>query len=186
MEFSFYDYSLQCAAKHSTVEDLGAVALISRRHFDERETFRFTTQVPSLEYISLLIENSILLRTNRGGRVYAGFERISRMEAIVARYLRIADVSERVYVFGVKDWTPPRHPNMKIIPVAADSPLSLEWFVIANSSNYRVALLAKDEDGFDTPVLEERTFSAIKTSNPAAVMELTEMAEKLIDKSSVA
>jgi DICT domain-containing protein len=95
--------------------------------------------------------------------------------------LRIADVSERVYVFGVNDWTPPRHPRLKIIPVPPGSALSLEWFVIANASNYHVALLARDEEGFGAPILERRHFTALKTSNGEVVMELAEMVEKLID-----
>ena len=30
------------------------------------------------------------------------------MEPVVDRYMRISDVSERVYVFGEPDWCPPR------------------------------------------------------------------------------
>ena len=64
------------ASAGEQVEDLGTVTHISRRDFDERASFRFRAQVPALEYISLLIENAILLRTHRGGRLYVGFERL--------------------------------------------------------------------------------------------------------------
>ncbi len=184
-DFSMFELAFKIT-NSSTMEDLGSVAYISRHDFDERETFVFRSQVPCLEYVSLLIENAVLLRTNRTGRVYVGFERLSRMEAIIDRYLRIADLSERVYVFGEDDWRPPRHPNMKVIPVAAGSRLGREWFVIAESSTLRVAFVGLDEDGFDVPVLEARHFRGFKSSNPAIVAQLAEAAEGLIDSSLAA
>jgi DICT domain-containing protein len=168
------------------VVDLGQVSYISRRNFDEQETFLFRSQVPCLEYVSLLIENAVLLRTNRTGRIYVGFEKLSRVEPIIDRYLRIADLSERVYVFGEPDWKPPRHPNMKLISVQSGSELAREWFVIAESSTLRVALVAQDEDGFDAPVLEARNFRGFKSSNPSIVTQLTTFAEGLIDSAMAA
>ena len=168
------------------MEDLGRVSYISRRNFDERETFIFRSQAPCLEYVSLLIENALLLRTNRRGRVYAGFGRLSRLEPVIDRYLRIADLSERVYVFGEQDWKPPRHPNMKLIPVPPDAKLRREWFVIAESSTLRVALVAQDEDGLGVPVFEERNFRAFKSSDPAIVIRLAADAEGLIDSAMAA
>ena len=162
-------------------EDLGALAHVSRRDFDERQTFGFRSQVPCLEYVSLLIENALLLRTHRGGRVYAGFERLSNMEPVVDRYMRIADVSERVYVFGEPDWRPPRHPNMRVIELSAAARLAREWFVVADSPALCVALLGFDEEGFSRPDFEERTFRALKTHDPALVRRLASAAESLID-----
>ena len=167
-----------------TVEDLGTVAHVSRRDFDERATFRFRAQAPALEYLSLLIENAVLLRTHRGGRLYAGFERLSRMEPVVDRYMRISDVSERVYVFGEPDWRPPRHPNMRVIEINGAARLAREWFVVADSPALRVALVGFDEEGFNSrPVPEERTFSALKTHDPAVVRRLAAAAEGLFDDS---
>src|SRR5215210_7431589 len=114
-------------ASFSTPDDLGSVPNLSRRTFDERETFLFRSQVPCLEYVSLLIENALLLRARRTGRIYAGFERLSHMEPVIDRYLRIADMSEHVYVFGEADWKPPRHPNLKVITLPGDYRLAREW-----------------------------------------------------------
>src|ERR1051325_11221720 len=136
-EFSMFEQAVAFAGE--TVEDLGTVTHVSRRDFDERASFRFRTQVPALEYLSLLIENAVLLRTPRGGRLYAGFERLSRMETVVDRYMRIADISERVYVFGEPDWKPPRHPNMRVIRIDDTSRLAREWFVVAHSAAPRGA-----------------------------------------------
>ena len=177
-----FDYALRVAEHSASVEDFGCVSNLARARFDGHESFRFEAQVPCLEYISLMIENALLLRTNRAGRVYAAFEKLSRMKPVADRYLRIADLSERVYVFGEPDWQPPRHPNLRAVAVEPRSPLKHEWFVIADSPALRVALVAKDNDGFQAPVLEERRFQALKTSNPAFVARLSDAAENLIDK----
>lgn len=179
-DFSIFEQALKLA-QSAPLEDFGRVASISRRTFDEHPTFRFHAQVPVLEYVSLLIENALLLRANRTGRIYVGFEKLSRMEAVIDRYLRIADLSERVYVFGEPDWKPPRHPNMKLVRLPPDYSLASEWFVIANSSTLSVALVAVDEDGFDVPVLEERNFRAFKSSDPALVGGLSTIVENLVD-----
>ena len=166
------------------VEDFGTVTHVSRRDFDERQTFRFRALVPALEYLSLLIENAVLLRTHRGGRLYAGFEKLSRMEPVVDRYMRISDVSERVYVFGEPDWKPPRHPNMRVIELNGVARLAREWFVVADSPALRVALVGFDEEGFGArPVAEERLFSAFKTHDPEVVRRLAAAAECLVDDS---
>jgi len=176
-----FDQALTFAGE--AVEDLGTVTHVSRRDFDERATFRFRAQAPALEYLSLLIENAVLLRTHRGGRLYAGFEKLSRMEPVVDRYMRIADVSERVYVFGEPDWKPPRHPNMRVIELEGSPRLAREWFVVADSPALRVALVGFDE-GFDArAVPEERVLSALKTHDPVIVRRLASAAESLIDDS---
>jgi DICT domain-containing protein len=184
--FSLFEEALKLA-QSSEGEDLTEVTYISRRDFNERETFTFETIAPCLEYVSLLIENAVLLRTHRAGRVYAGFERLSRMEGIVGRYLRIADVSERVYVFGEMDWKPPRHPHMRVIPLSHDARLAREWFVIANSPALRVAFVALDKDiEIEQASFEARKFRALKTSDPQIVERLSSIVEELIDLSLAA
>lgn len=182
--FSLFQEALKIA-QSSNREDLTEVAFISRRDFDERETFTFETSAACLEYASLLIENAVLLRTHRDGRVFAGFEKLSRMEGIIDRYLRIADVSERVYVFGEADWKPPRHPNMRVVDLPRDSLLTREWFVIANSPVLRVALIASDKEGKESD-FEARKFKALKTSDPSIVARLASLAEELVDLSLAA
>ena len=89
-EFSIFESALEFSAGQA--ENLGEVASIARREFDERESFICHTTTASVEYACLMVENALLLRTNRGGRVYAGFENFSQLQPIVDRYLRIADV----------------------------------------------------------------------------------------------
>lgn len=178
-----FEFALQ-AAKDARLEDLGNVSIVSQKSFEERTTFSFRAKVPCLEYVSLMIENALLLRTHREGRVYVGFEKLSRMDYVAARFLRISDVSERVYVFGVPDWKPPRHPNLGVVKLETDSNLAREWFVIAHSNKYNAALVALDEDGFGAPVLDERNFRSFKSTDPAIVAQLADAAEYLIDQST--
>src|SRR6266850_3180052 len=172
-------------ARHFGWQDLGQIASVSRSDFEERESFLCRTTTPSVEYACLMIENALVLRTNRGGRVYAGFEKLSFLKPVVARYLRIADVSESVYIFGESDWQPPRHPNIRLINLSPDFRLSREWFLIAQSSSLNIAFVAFDEAGFaSTP--EQIRFRAIKTSDAAVVGGLSTAVEDVIDWSLAA
>jgi DICT domain-containing protein len=129
-----------------------------------------------------MIENALLMRTNRSGRIYAGFEKLSLMQPVIDRYLRIADISQAVHVFGVDDWQPPRHPNMRYIGLSPASSLAREWFLIANCSTYQAALVAIDEDGFvDEKNADERHFTSFKSSNPTVVTQLALEVEGMID-----
>jgi hypothetical protein len=179
-EFSMHALALGAAAEQA--EEFGTISHVSRRQFAEHQTFSFRTPAPVLEYLCLLIENSLLLRTHRGGRVYAGFERLSRMETVVGLYMRIADVSERVYVFGEGDWQPPRHPNLRVVDVPGGVRLAREWFVIADSPNMHAALVAAGEQSADPAAPDPRYFRALKTTDPALVSRLAEAAESLADK----
>jgi hypothetical protein len=178
-DFSLFEQALRVTGTPQT--DLGTISSISRRAFVERESLTFRAKVPCFEYGCLLIENAIMLGTNRAGRIYAGFEKLSCMQPVLDRYLRIGDVSDCVYVFGEPDWEPPRHPNMRLVKLTSDFKLAHECFLIANSPTLQIALVAIDEEGFAAPVLEERHFQALKTSNVAVIRRLVSDLEEVID-----
>jgi DICT domain-containing protein len=105
------------------------------------------------------------------------------MQPIQDRYLRIADVSESVFIFGEPDWGPPRHPNIRTIPLKTDFQLAQEWFLIADSSSLRVAVIAHEQRP-NSPLMiapEKRMFSSVKTSDKDAVVKLATAAESVID-----
>ncbi len=178
-DFSLFQQALKVSAAPPV--DLGTIPSVSRRDFDRRESFVFRAQSPCVEYASLMIENALLMRTKRTGRIYAGFEKLSCLQPVIDRYLRIADISDSVYVFGEDDWQPPRHPNMRVIKLPGDLSLAREWFLIANCSAYYAALVAVDEDGFEVKKTDERNFTAFKSSNPGIVAQLAKSAEGMID-----
>ena len=178
-DFSIFEYALDYSG--ACFDNLGEVASIPRREFVERECFISRTTTASVEYGCLMIENDLLLRTNRGGRVYAGFEKLSQLQPIIDRYTRIADVSEYVYVFGQNDWQPPRHPNIRVIPLKPDFQLSREWFVITSSSTLTTAFVAIDEAGSDANMPEQIRYWALKTNNRTTVNGLVQAIEGVID-----
>ena len=184
-DFSIFEYGLKLSPIDQT-QDLGQVASISRRDFEDRETFICRTTAASVEYICLLIDNAILLRTNRTGRVYAGFEQLSALQPIIDRYLRIADLSECVYLFGEADWIPPKHPNIRVIELPSAARLSRETFLIVQSSNLNRALVAFDEESEDDSLQEQIRYWALKTSNATVVRSLANGIEGMIDWSLAA
>jgi len=177
--FSIFDQALKVPGIEH-IENIGEIASLARRDFVERESFICHTTTASVEYASLMIENAVLLRTNRAGRVYAGVEKLSALQPIIDRYMRLADVSESVYLFGQDDWRPPRHPNIRLITLEEDFRLAREWFVIAHSQSLNCAVVAFDESGIDTAP-EQIRYWALKTSNPALVSSLANSVEGVID-----
>ena len=183
-DFSIFEQALKFSGVDKT-ENLGEIASLARRDFAERESFICHTTTASVEYGCLLIENAVLLRTNRAGRVYAGVERLSLLQPIIDRYMRIADVSEAVYLFGQDDWRPPRHPNIHVVTLNQDFRLAREWFVIAQSPSLNCALIAFDETGCEGPT-EQIRYWALKTSNALVLRGLSRAIEGVIDWSLAA
>ena len=182
--FSIFEQALKFSGVDH-IENIGEVASLARRDFVDRESFICHTTTASVEYGCLMIENAILLRTNRSGRVYAGVEKFSALQPIIDRYMRIADVSESVFLFGQDDWRPPRHPNIRLVTLNPDFRLAREWFVITHSKSMSCALVAYDETGGNT-LPEEIRYWALKTSNPNLVISLANAVEGVIDWSLAA
>ena len=182
--FSIFEQALKFSDVDG-IENLGEIASLARRDFVGRESFICHTTTASVEYGCLMIENAVLLRTNRSGRVYAGVEKLSALQPIIDRYMRIADVSECVYLFGQDDWKPPRHPNIRLITLRQDFRLAREWFVITHSKSLSCALVAFDEVGADM-VPEQIRYWALKTSNASIVAHLAKAVEGVIDWSLAA
>ncbi len=182
--FSIFEQALKFSGTQD-IENLGEIASLARRDFVARESFMCHTTTASVEYGCLMIENAILLRTNRSGRVYAGVEKFSALQPIMDRYMRIADVSEAVYLFGQDDWRPPRHPNIRLVTLNHDFRLAREWFVITHSSSLSCALVAFDEVGAES-LPEQIRYWALKTSNAGLVCGLANAVEGVIDWSLAA
>ena len=182
--FSIFEQALKFSGPKA-LENLGEIASLGRKEFVGRESFLCHTTTASVEYACLLIENQILLRTNRSGRVYAGVEKLSALQPIIDRYMRIADVSEAVFLFGQDDWRPPRHPNIRLVTLNHDFRLAREWFVIAHSNSLSCAVVAFDEAGPEA-LPEQIRYWALKSSSPDRVGSLANAVEGVIDWSLAA
>lgn len=183
-DFSIFEQALKFSGIQD-IENIGEIASLARRDFLERESFICHTTTASVEYGCLMIENAILLRTNRAGRVYAGVEKLSALQPIIDRYMRIADISETVYLFGEDDWKPPRHPNIRLITLNHDFRLAHECFVITHSKSLSSALVALDEMSVDG-LSEQIRYWALKTSNASLVGNIANAVEGVIDWSLAA
>ncbi|MFN2532387.1 MAG: DICT sensory domain-containing protein [Pyrinomonadaceae bacterium] len=180
-DFSIFEYALNLSAVDQT-ENLGEVPSITRSDFVERKSFICRSTIAAVEYGCLLIENALLLHTNRGGRVYAGFRKLSSLQPVIDRYLRIADVSEAVFVFAQPDWQLPRHPNIRLIPLKEDLRLGRECFLIVESSTLNIAFVAFDEVPFESDASSEQMrFWLMKTSDLAIVRPLAHAVEGVIN-----
>lgn len=181
-QFSIFERAL----KFSTLEQgqkPGQVANLMRRDFEGRESFACYMTSASVEYACLMIENALLLKANRGGRVYAGFEKLSSLRPIMECYLRIADLSEAVYLFGVDDWQPRRHPNIRLVSLAPDFCLAHEFFLITESSSMKTAFVARNEE---TIAKGQSVYEAFKSSDARIVTNLANAIEGVIDWALVA
>jgi hypothetical protein len=178
--FSLFEHVLRIAPESL---DLGNLACPSRQAFDDQVNVLFHAQLPCLENASLQIEYALLLRPNRIGRIYAGVERLSHMAPLIDWYLRIADLSDAVYVFGLQDWQPPRHPNLRYIDILPEFNLAHERFLIVDCPNQYAALIARGMKQRAGESSESRRFDAFKSSDPATVSLLSLALEKVIDQS---
>lgn len=178
--FSIFECALRASAPEQT-QSLLQIANLMRSDFDGRESFFCRTTSSSVEYACLMIEHALLLKTNRGGRVFAGFEKLSALQPILDRYLRIADLSEVVYLFGVDDWQPRRHPNIRIIGLEPDFRLARESFLITKSSTLKRAFVARKEIAVASAKPSRLPYWAFKSSNGNLVSALTNAIEGVID-----
>lgn len=177
-QFSIFD----CALKFSSLQqskNQAQVASLMRRDFEARESFACYMTIASVEHACLMIENALLLKSQRGGRVYAGFEKLSSLRPVMECYLRIADLSEAVYLFGVDDWAPRRHPNIRQVSLAPDFCLAHEFFLITQSSSMKTAFVARNEELMDKG--NQRVYGAFKSSDANIVTNLANAIEGVID-----
>lgn len=130
---------------------------------------KYETKIPNLEKMCYLME-SVVLQKKREGTVYAGFQKLSRAEAIWDRYLKMAENVDMIYVFGEKDKDLAPHPKITIVPLPPGHPLIWEWFLVMDIKFGKNMMTAFDLDGFGTYENEkDRNFRGGKTINKDVV-----------------
>lgn len=105
--------------------------------------------------------------------VHAGFERLSRVKPVLARYRSIARVARAVHVYGEPDVA---------LDVAglrevhfSGGPLLNEWFLLVESKKFKTVLVGHDLDGIGGGrPLASRVFSAVACHHPGVVAEVRE------------
>lgn len=154
--FSFYDWVLHTAsADQIELRQLGDAAAAGAS--GDRQGL--STSARAMLHWCSIVERLTRDKHARGARIYAGFERLSRVRPVLRRYRQLADVTERLVVFGERD--EPIDLNAELVDVTG-SPLCREWFLVIHTADYGALLAAKDLTGFGpTGPLPGRRFAAV-------------------------
>jgi signal transduction histidine kinase len=135
-----------------------------------------------LAFISHEIENTLVgsPRAPRPAavRLFAGFQKFSFFLPQVQRYRWLASTNQ-VWVFGVPDGIVPDIPNITYIPIPEGHALAREWFLVADSAQAPVALVAEELRDFppppgQPPAAPPRFFRGIWTYDPRLVRLLVQ------------
>src|SRR5262249_39695691 len=131
--------------------------------------------------ISYEIERS-LFKTR--ARIFAGFQRMSRFLPLEARYRKLAEISEAVYVFGIMDVVPPPIANLRYVPIQEADQLAREWFLVADSRQYFSALATEEVTTLGLPDAQ-REFEGVWSFDEELVTILQEWLSSLVDAHSL-
>ena len=80
--------------------------------------------------------------------LFAGFQRLSLFAKEAERYARLAQHYNGCWIFGVADVELPVIPGITAVALPPHSPLTQEWFVVADGPTFGTALLTADTNGF--------------------------------------
>jgi len=135
------------------------------------DSTRITADAAHLLHWCRATERIVLDPAVESPRVYAGFERLSRMRGVLPRYERLVRRGAEVWLFGEGDWKPPL--AVDGIVEVREGPLLREWFLLVLSKRYCGLLAAAERDGSDSSRrLQERRFEGL-VSHRRPVVERT-------------
>lgn len=143
-----------------------------------KENRTLVNSMATMQMVTSEIENVMLLDGVRT-RVFAGFEYMSIFMPQVERYRQIAQNAECVYVFAVMDVEPPTMANVRFIPVRDNTPLTQEWFLVADSADYFTALCAEEQSAPDAAE-QDRTFEGVWSFDEGIVTIIQEWLTHLV------
>lgn len=164
-QFSFYDW-VQHAA--STRELLLRRLDDVRRRIEPRANGQFTAGVRAMLHWCNTSER-LTLERHPGARVFAGFERMSRVRPVLKHYRQLAESAEQLVLFAELDVPAPVSATVVDVTGCA---LAREWFLVIAAPNYKALLAARDLDGFGpTGPLQGRRFAGLTVHDGPLVTE---------------
>lgn len=101
-------------------------------------------------------------------QLFVGFQRLSLFARNTDRYTELSQGWQHCWVFGEADIEPPSVPNVTVVTIPPHSPLTKEWFVIADGPAFGVALLTADVSGFAIADARRR-FMGLWSADPQLV-----------------
>ena len=134
---------------------------------------------PTMTRISYTIEDAT--RKNQAyNRIFAGFQRYSRVVPQLHRYREIARYAESIYIFGVPDVDLPAIENVLYVPLSKTDRLAHEWFVISSGADFSSALCSTERSHIDDPD-NQRRFEGLWTFDTAMVEILQKWLSSTVD-----
>lgn len=127
----------------------------------------FTSTVDVLNILGTQIEETILNNT-LAPHVFIGMQSFSAFELFASHYADLAQMCQKLTVFGVADKQPAPLPNTEFIALPEGTTLARERFVIVNHAGWQVALLAQ-EDVDEERWGRQRRYSGLLTFAPQVV-----------------
>jgi DICT domain-containing protein len=123
---------------------------------------RFVASVTALHRWCRWNERLVTRERLSDARVYAGFQRLSRVRPVLERYRALSAVVSELVVFGEPDDALAL--SGANVVTTKPGPLTHEWFLVVESRRYCAVLAGIDLDGFDARIPHaERRFSAVST-----------------------
>jgi DICT domain-containing protein len=136
----------------------------------------FDASVRAMMYWCRLNEQLVLDRHGAGARLIVGFERLSRVYPVAARYERLA-AATKLTLFAARDAKLPFEAH---VVDAAGGPLEREWFFVVEAPRYQALLVARDQSGFGpTGPLAGRRFVGLGTHDSQLVRLAIEALERM-------
>jgi|GEM_PF-3925780 len=122
----------------------------------------FVQGTDSLNILMSQIEQ-IVLNNGLQPHLFVGVQSFSAFQLYAAHYVELARVFERITVFGEADIQPRRIENTEFIALPAGSTLAQERFLIVNTPEWKVMLVAQQiEENVDRPE-RRRQFQGVLT-----------------------
>ncbi|MBM7555413.1 DICT sensory domain-containing protein [Halanaerobacter jeridensis] len=145
-------------------------------------SLKYETKIPKLEQMCYIMEKVLLNKDDASDTtVYAGFQKVSRAEAIWDRYLDLADTVGKVYLFGENDADLESHPDIEFIYLPEKHELIREWFLVVDQPLAKSMMVAYDLDGFGLYEDEKkRNFKGAKSNNPKVVGDAIDLLDDVI------
>jgi hypothetical protein len=114
----------------------------------QHASFRYIFSVDGMIKISRLIEDTVI-KTPGVADMHVSFQYFSRIAAQEKQYMRVAEATNNLWLYGIPDAPLPKFPRSQGISTGG-TPLEEYWFVVAYGPGIYATLLAKEimpEDG---------------------------------------
>lgn len=131
-----------------------------------------------MQLISRQVEQQIL-KYQMPIDFYAGFQRLSYFPAQSERYERLGAVCRSVSIFSVIDREIPVIPGVDFVPLAEDSALVQEWFLLVDAPEFWTLLNTQEMTPHDDGT---RQFQGLWTFDLTVVEEASAMLADVLDR----